>query len=138
MLFHAVASFARRRALMLSALVQHVPLGKPLFRSVLPDLVGMNVLVPVDPGSPPGCVVDNYWVRAPIKAAFAEIRKGKLHLEAIVADPDGSTILRESREGNVNDPGKLGNAVGETLLGRGGDKILEAVYERGFGVSQQP
>jgi hypothetical protein len=27
---------------MLSALVQHVPLGKPLFRSVLPDLVGMN------------------------------------------------------------------------------------------------
>jgi hypothetical protein len=43
-LFHAVASFARRRALMLSALVQHVPLGKPLFRSVLPDLVGMNVL----------------------------------------------------------------------------------------------
>jgi hydroxymethylbilane synthase len=70
--------------------------------------------------------------------AFAEIRKGKLHLEAIVADPDGSTILRESREGNVNDPGKLGNAVGETLLGRGGDKILEAVYERGFAVSQQP
>ena len=57
-LFHAVASFARRRALMLSALVQHVPLGKPLFRSVLPDLVGMNVLTPVDPGPPPGGVVD--------------------------------------------------------------------------------
>src|SRR6267378_1001124 len=28
--------------------------------------------------------------------AFAEIRNGKLHLDAIVADPDGSRILRES------------------------------------------
>jgi len=59
-LFHRVASFARRRALMLSALVQHVPLGKPLFRSVLPDLVGMNVLTPVDPGPPPRGVVDDH------------------------------------------------------------------------------
>src|ERR1700730_749719 len=31
--------------------------------------------------------------------AFAEMRNGKLHLEAIVADPDGSTVLRESGEG---------------------------------------
>src|SRR5260370_30415269 len=53
-LFHAGASFARRRALMLSALVQHVPLGKPLFRSVLPDLLVMNVLTPVGAGPPPG------------------------------------------------------------------------------------
>lgn len=70
--------------------------------------------------------------------AFAEIRSAKLHLEAIVADPDGSTILRESRVDNVSDPEKLGNAVGEILLNRGGDKILEAVYERGFGVPSQP
>ena len=69
-LFHAVASFARRRAFMLSALVQHVPLGKPLFRSVLPDLVGMNVLTPVDPGPPPGGIVDDHYVRVPIKAAI--------------------------------------------------------------------
>ena len=59
-LFHGVASFARSRALTLGALVQLVLLGKPLFHRVSPDGVRMNILVPVDPGSPPGCVVDNY------------------------------------------------------------------------------
>jgi len=70
--------------------------------------------------------------------AFAEIRNGKLRLEAIVADPDGSKLLRESREGNINDPVTLGNAVGETLLRRGGDEILEAVYGRGLALPPQP
>ncbi|HWY22383.1 MAG TPA: hydroxymethylbilane synthase [Candidatus Acidoferrum sp.] len=70
--------------------------------------------------------------------AFAEMRNGKLHLEAIVAAPDGSKVLRESREGNVNDPKKLGNDVGETLLRRGGDEILEAVYGHGLAVPPQP
>ncbi len=70
--------------------------------------------------------------------AFAEMREGKLHLEAIVADPDGSKLLRESRDGNVNDPETLGNTVGDCLLRRGGDKILEAVYGRGLAVLPQP
>ncbi|MGA7377047.1 MAG: hydroxymethylbilane synthase, partial [Candidatus Sulfotelmatobacter sp.] len=70
--------------------------------------------------------------------AFAELRDGKLHLEAIVADPDGSKLLRESRDGDVNDPEKLGNAVGDILLGRGGDEILDAVYGRGLAVPPQP
>jgi hydroxymethylbilane synthase len=68
--------------------------------------------------------------------AFAEMRNGKLHLEAIVADPDGSTLLRESRDGD--EPETLGNEVGNTLLSRGGDKILEAVYGRGLAVLPQP
>jgi hydroxymethylbilane synthase len=70
--------------------------------------------------------------------AFAEVRDGKLHLEAIVADPDGSKLLRESRDGSLNNPKQLGNAVGETLLSRGGDKILDAVYGRGLAVLPQP
>jgi hydroxymethylbilane synthase len=70
--------------------------------------------------------------------AFAEIRNGKLHLEAIVADPDGSRVLRESRDGDPNDPEKLGCAVGEMLLSRGGDGILGAVYSRGLVVPPQP
>ncbi|MCU1304386.1 MAG: hydroxymethylbilane synthase [Candidatus Sulfotelmatobacter sp.] len=70
--------------------------------------------------------------------AFAEIRGGKLHLDAIVADPDGSKVLRESRDGDLHDPQKLGEAVGETLLRRGGDEILEAVYGRGLAVPPQP
>jgi hydroxymethylbilane synthase len=68
--------------------------------------------------------------------AFAEVREGRLHLEAIVADPDGSEVLRESRDGS--DPVQLGESVGETLLQRGGDAILEAVYGQGIAVPQQP
>lgn len=74
--------------------------------------------------------------------AFAEVRNddrnGRLHLDAIVADPDGSKLLRESCDGSLNDPEQLGNAVGETLLSRGGDRILEAVYGRGLAVLPQP
>jgi hydroxymethylbilane synthase len=61
-----------------------------------------------------------------------------LHLEAIVADPDGSQLLRESRNGDASDPAALGNAVGKALLSRGGDKILEAVYGRGLAVVPLP
>jgi hydroxymethylbilane synthase len=69
--------------------------------------------------------------------ALAEVRltgSGCLHLEAIVADPDGSKLLRESRDGDFDDPEKLGNDVGETLLRRGAVEILEAVYGRGLAV----
>jgi hydroxymethylbilane synthase len=68
--------------------------------------------------------------------AFAEVHDGHLHLQAIVADPDGSKVLRESREGS--DPVLLGESVGETLLRRGGDAILEQVYGQGLAVPQQP
>jgi len=68
--------------------------------------------------------------------AFAEARNGQLHLSAIVAHPDGSKVLRESRDGV--DPVKLGNEVGAALLRRGGDAILEEVYGQGVAVPQQP
>jgi hydroxymethylbilane synthase len=68
--------------------------------------------------------------------AFAEVREGRLHLEAIVAEPDGSKILRESLDGT--DPVQLGESVGEMLLQRGGEAILEAVYGQGIAVPQQP
>ena len=58
--------------------------------------------------------------------AFAEMKDGKLHLTGVVARPDGSEVLREQQSGS--DPVALGELVGETLLRRGGDKILEAVY----------
>ena len=73
--------------------------------------------------------------QVPIGAA-AEVRQGRLHLDAIVASPDGTKILRESRDGD--DPEKLGSEVGETLLQRGGDAILEEVYGSGIAVPQQP
>ena len=68
--------------------------------------------------------------------AFCEMRNDKLHLESIVADPDGSQLLRDSRDGT--DPEKLGSEAGAALLARGGDKILEAVYGCGLATPPQP
>src|SRR5690242_510373 len=68
--------------------------------------------------------------------ASAEMRNGRLHLEGIVAHPDGTKVLHESRDGD--DPVQLGESVGETLLRRGGDAILEAVYGQGIAVPPQP
>jgi len=68
--------------------------------------------------------------------AHAQVRNGRLHLDGIVAHPDGTRVLRESRDGD--DPLKLGSEVGDTLLRRGGDAILEEVYGRGVAVPQQP
>jgi len=68
--------------------------------------------------------------------ANAEWREGKLRLEAVVASPDGSTVLRES--GSGYDPVRLGETMGEKLLQRGGAKILEQVYGQQVAVPQQP
>lgn len=58
--------------------------------------------------------------------AFADMQDGKLHLTAIVAQPDGSVILREQQSGS--DPIALGEQVGDILLQRGATKILQDVY----------
>jgi hydroxymethylbilane synthase len=68
--------------------------------------------------------------------AFAEVHNGRIHLNALVAHPNGSKILRETRDGD--DPVRLGEETGDILLQRGGDAILEEVYGAGFAVPQQP
>jgi hydroxymethylbilane synthase len=68
--------------------------------------------------------------------AFAEISGSRIRLNALVARPDGAKVLRETREGD--NPIRLGEEVGETLLRRGGDVILEEVYGEGFALPQQP
>ncbi|MBV8052432.1 MAG: hydroxymethylbilane synthase [Acidobacteriaceae bacterium] len=68
--------------------------------------------------------------------AFAVVQAGRIHLQAVVADPDGSAVIRESRDGT--DPVALGEATGDALLRRGGEEILEAVYGQGTALPQQP
>jgi hydroxymethylbilane synthase len=68
--------------------------------------------------------------------ALAEAWQGKLRLEAVVARPDGSQVLRESGEGM--DPVALGESVGSLLLERGGLAILQEVYGEIVSVPQQP
>jgi hydroxymethylbilane synthase len=58
--------------------------------------------------------------------ALAQLRDGRLHLDAVVARPDGTKLLRQSAEGE--DPVRLGETVGATLLAHGADEILEEVY----------
>jgi hydroxymethylbilane synthase len=68
--------------------------------------------------------------------AFAELNGSRICLNALVARPDGTRVLRETRDGD--NPIRLGEEVGETLLRRGGDVILEEVYGEGFALPQQP
>jgi hydroxymethylbilane synthase len=67
--------------------------------------------------------------------AFAQVKNSTVFLTAIVAQPDGSLILREHQSGS--DPVALGEQVGETLLQRGATKILGDVYG-GAPEPQQP
>ena len=64
------------------------------------------------------------------------MKDGKLQLTGVVARPDGSEVLRERRSGT--DPVALGELVGDTLLRRGADKILEDVYGATAAAPQQP
>jgi hydroxymethylbilane synthase len=68
--------------------------------------------------------------------AFAELRNQRVLLTAVVAHPDGTKVLREFREGC--DPIELGKAVGESLLQKGANAILEEVYGKSNLAPQQP
>jgi hydroxymethylbilane synthase len=68
--------------------------------------------------------------------AFAEVKDGKLQLTGVVARPDGTEVLREQQSGS--DAVALGELVGDTLLRRGADKILEDVYGTTAAAPQQP
>jgi hydroxymethylbilane synthase len=68
--------------------------------------------------------------------AYAEKRGNGLFLRAMVGRPDGSHILREQADGT--DGVKLGRETAQTLLWRGGDKILNDVYAQEVEVPKQP
>jgi hydroxymethylbilane synthase len=68
--------------------------------------------------------------------AYADKRGERLFLRAMVGRPDGSEILREQAEGT--DGVKLGRETAQTLLKRGGDKILNDVYAQEVEVPKQP
>ena len=68
--------------------------------------------------------------------AYAEKRSGRLFLRAMVGRPDGSQVLREQADGT--DGVKLGRETAQTLLWRGGDKILNDVYAQEVAVPKQP
>lgn len=60
--------------------------------------------------------------------AHASLDGGRLALRAIVAHPDGSTVLRHASEGAVDDAETLGRRAAQALLDGGAREILAAVY----------
>jgi hydroxymethylbilane synthase len=61
--------------------------------------------------------------------AYAEVRDGRLHLQALVISPDGRAYVRAEADGAIADAESLGRTLGAELLDEGARPILEAVYQ---------
>ncbi len=68
--------------------------------------------------------------------ACAETAGNDLRLTAVVARPDGSTVLRETD--TDTDPETLGRSLGERLLTKGAAEILRDVYGSQAAAPEQP
>ncbi|KGQ70127.1 hydroxymethylbilane synthase [Chelonobacter oris] len=62
-------------------------------------------------------------------AGFAEIQGERLYLRALVANPDGSQILRADAHATLDQAEQLGIQVAEQLLAQGAGDILQAIYQ---------
>ena len=63
----------------------------------------------------------------PIGAHAEIIFPVNLKMEAVVCSLDGTTVIRDSVEGKVDDYATMGNELAERLLGRGGRQILDEI-----------
>ena len=61
--------------------------------------------------------------------AHATLDGGKVSLTGLIAEVDGSRILKDALSGPGEDAAHLGKALAEQLLDQGGKAILDAVYE---------
>jgi hydroxymethylbilane synthase len=61
-------------------------------------------------------------------AAYGRLRDDRLHLEGMVADVDGSRLIRDAITGPPEEAETLGVALAERLLSRGADAILKEIY----------
>lgn len=57
----------------------------------------------------------------------AEVNEGRIAMEAVIASLDGSTVLRDTAEGNTADAVTLGRTLGQKMLDNGGREILAAI-----------
>ena len=68
--------------------------------------------------------------RTPL-AAKASVRPDGVHLDALIASPDGRTVLRGQETGSAGDAVGLGTRLAARLLSRGGREILERLEHDG-------
>lgn len=62
-------------------------------------------------------------------AAQASISGDEVELVGLIARADGSEVIKSNQKGNVTDSDIIGTALAETLLERGGDKILKELLQ---------
>jgi hydroxymethylbilane synthase len=58
-------------------------------------------------------------------AAYAELNAHQIELHGLVAEPDGSRLLRDSMTGTANDPEALGIRLADRVLAAGAGALLE-------------
>ena len=62
-------------------------------------------------------------------AAQASIVGDQVELVGLIAKEDGSEVIKSDQKGNIADSDHIGTSLAETLLARGGDKILEELMQ---------
>jgi hydroxymethylbilane synthase len=60
---------------------------------------------------------------------YATEEDGRLRLEAVVGDPDGTRILRDSESGGADEATELGERLADRLLDAGAGEILAAIRD---------
>jgi hydroxymethylbilane synthase len=58
-------------------------------------------------------------------AAYATLERNRLTLHGLVAEPDGSRLLRDSITGDAQNPGRLGEQLADRVLAAGAGALLE-------------
>jgi len=58
-------------------------------------------------------------------AAHAQLQGRRLTLDGLVAEPDGSRLLRDSQSGSIDDPATLGKLLAERILDAGAGSLLQ-------------
>lgn len=61
-------------------------------------------------------------------AAFGELQEGKIRLEGMVAELDGSRVVRDGIHGESDQPETLGITLARRLLDAGAGEILKRIY----------
>ncbi len=61
-------------------------------------------------------------------AAFCQAKGKVLHLEGMVAELDGSHVIRDEIRGEKSQAEEMGISLARRLLASGADKILERIY----------
>ncbi len=65
-------------------------------------------------------------------AGYGRLEGREILLEGMVAELDGSRLLRDRMSGSVEEPERIGTALAKKLLTSGADRILARVYDEGW------